>query len=109
MGGRAGGGARGGARSGMGSASRGNAGSNLMRIVDGKYGAITINKKKSPQQLLAQANRIEKALKGRVQSQLVGVNTLAGAVRVGRPQVERFRKVKAAQRLSKIVKGNKYV
>ena len=100
MGGRAGGGAR----SGMGGGGSARA---QFYTFNTRYGSVTINKKKTPQQVLAQANRLEKALKAKVQGQAAGATSLVDAVRVAKPKVESFRKVKAAQLMGKLGKGTK--
>lgn len=80
---------------------------NLMRLNDAKYGSVAISKNKTPQQVLAQANRIEKALKASTQSKAAGANTLLEAAKIAQPKMDSFRKAKAAQRLAKIIKGSK--
>ena len=105
MGARSGGGARGGMKaSGGGAAVQSD---NLMRFNDAKYGAVAISKNKTPQQVLAQANRLEKALIASTQSKAAGAKSLVEATKIAQPKMDSLRKVKAAQRLAKIVKGSK--
>ena len=98
MGGRAGGGARGGAKSAGGSNQR------FMTLQGGKWGSVTINAKKSPKQVLAQANRLEKALTGYAGRK---GGTWKQSVGIAKGKVQSLKKVKAAQMVAKIAKGTK--
>ena len=99
MGGRAGGGARSG---GGGGASRPAA--RFITLQGGKWGNVTINAKKTPKQVLAQANRLEKALTGYAGNK---GGTWSESVGIAKGKVASLKKVKAAQIVSKIAKGTK--
>ena len=103
MGARGGGGGRGGRGGGRRAART----DNLMRFNDAKYGAVSIRKNKTAQQVLAQANRLEKALIAQTQSMAAGAKDLVEAAKIVQPKMNSLRKIKAAQRLAKIVKGTK--
>jgi len=99
MGGRAGGG---GAKMGGGGASKPEA--RFITLQGGKWGNVTINAKKSPKQVLAQANRLEKALTGYAGNK---GGTWSESVHVAKGKVASLKKVKAAQTVAKIAKGTK--
>lgn len=97
MGGRAGGGARGGSKSAGG-------GARFLNLQGGKWGNVRINAKKSPKQVLAQANRLEKALTGYAGRK---GGTWNESVGIAKGKVLSMKKVKAAQIVAKIAKGTK--
>ena len=99
MGGRAGGGARGGVKSAGGGSNQ-----RFMTLQGGKWGSVTINAKKSPKQVLAQANRLEKALTGYAGRK---GGTWSQSVGIAKGKVQSLKKVKAAQMVAKIAKGTK--
>lgn len=99
MGGRAGGGARSGGGGGAGRPS-----ARFITLQGGKWGNVTINAKKTPKQVLAQANRLEKALTGYAGNK---GGTWSESVGIAKGKVASLKKVKAAQIVSKIAKGTK--
>ncbi len=102
MGGRAGGGASG----GMGSRSRaGRTPQSFMTLQGGKYGSVTINSKKSPQQVLKQANKLWNDVKK--QTGGMEFESLIEIGLYGKSKVKSWAKIKAAQTVAKIAKGTK--
>ena len=99
MGGRAGGGASG----GMGKGSRSGAPKhNFITLQGGKVGTVRINAKKSPQQVLKQANKLAKGL-----AQQIGGKSFSSLTEVGlfgQTKLTTGNKIQAAQKASQIAK-----
>ena len=102
MGGRAGGGAAG----GMGSRSRaGRTSQSFMTLQGGRFGNVTINSKKSPQQVLKQANKLWNDVKK--QTGGMEFDSLIAIGLYGKSKAKSWAKIKAAQTVAKIAKGSK--